>query len=342
MLITAGLVTTYTGFNMVPETQDTLSDTIGKSVPNTPASASTYAPETNMTQARAPPLYIMDKAPFLYGRYTVYLTWRTGKIADRQNLSKNLLENFELYLNQSGIAGEIIPEVLNNVSNIAADSKLTGKSFDPDKDKFRADIFYNKLRLKKLKGDTYVLTLPWLDAREIDLCSQGVLRSADRCINGTRAIEFVPAEDMSNLISIDDASEYVLKTFDNGYSLAVQNEIVNTRIRNAAILVRGSTVSRSSGLRYMVLGSNDRAVNRVLMGISDAGGVISSFDDPTRVLNPQPDPSPTIPIAPPTPGYTPSPPETAPIPPIPEQSTVILTSAGLLGILLVSRKYRGN
>lgn len=246
------------------------------------------------------PQYVLDQAPFLGGKYVIYLSWRTGNISDSQNLEKYLLENFAIYLNHSGVPRELIPEILANIS-ITYDAKLTERNFDPDKDKFRANIFYNRLRLTELDNDTYILTLPWLDIKKINLSS----------FKNTKAVELIPSKDMSNLISKDNASEYVINALNSGYSLVLQNGIWDVEIRNAAVLVYGNaTFNKSSGLRYMVWGSNELDVGYALWQISEAGGAGGA--------------------------------SSAPVSPIPELSTAVLITAGLIETLIISRRYRRN
>lgn len=238
------------------------------------------------------PQCFSDQAPFLCGKYVIYLSWRTGNISDSLNLEKYLLENFGIYLNQSGVPRELIPEILVNIS-ITSDTKLTKRNFDPYKDKLRANISYNKLRLTELDNDTYILTLPWLDVKKINLSS----------FKSTKAVELIPSKDMSNLISLEEASEYIIKA---GGSLGLQTGIVYPEIRNAVVLKNRSDFGayKSSGLKYMVIGVNENDVGYALWQISEAGGVSET---------------------------------SAPISPIPELSTAILTTAGLIILLILRR-----
>lgn len=266
----------------------------------------------------------LDQAPLLGGKNAIFLSWYTGNIKDSQNFEKNLFDNFALYLSRSGVPDDIIPEILGDVSSITPDAKLTEKNFNPDKDKFKAEISYNMLRVKELGRGIQVLTPPWKEAEEIDLSSSEVRSLINECgsNNDMTAIKIVPARDMSDLISINDASVQVSNALNNGHSLVVQNVIVNPEERNAAILVeRNNIASQSSGLGYMVLGNNQNDVNCVLTKISDASGVsvrsVSSSSVPADLPS-------------------------SPIPPVPELSPIILVSIGLLGLLLVLSKCKKN
>src|SRR3972149_2526121 len=96
------------------------------------------------------PQYVLDQAPLLGGKNVIYLSWYTGNIVDSQNFDKNLIDNFALYLSRSGVPDDIIPEILSKVSGITTGTKLTEKNFNPDKDKFKAKISYDMLRVKEL------------------------------------------------------------------------------------------------------------------------------------------------------------------------------------------------
>ncbi len=277
------------------------------------------ASENNNTQTL--PQYVLDQAPFLGGDYVLYLSWRTGNITDSQNLKMHLLENFKIYMNQSSIPEDIIPEILDTITNITAGNDLKDKNFNPDKDKFKAHISYNKLRLTELDADTRVFTPPWWDAKEINLSSPVVKSLIDACgsTDGIRVIEFVPAKDVSNLTSIDNASVQILAALNSGYSLVIQNNLMNPEVRNAVILInRNISVNKSSRLNYMVLGDNEDAANCILNRISDAGGVSSfsnSMDErhPSNLIVDEP------------------------IAPVPELTTLALVSAGILGLIAVRR-----
>ncbi len=286
------------------------------------------------------PQYVPDQAPLLGGKNVIYLSWYTGNISDSQNFEKNLLENFALHLSRLGVPKDTIPEIISNISSITPEAKLTDKNFVPDKDKFKAEISYNMLRLKELGGDVQILTPPWGDAEEINLNSPEVQSLTDECGGTTddiKAIEFVPAEDMSNLKSVDEVSVLVTNALNNGNSLVTQDVMVNPEIRNAAVLVKKNFIAnKSSGLNYMVIGNNQETVNCILWKISDAGGVRSSS---TQASSPQVT-SPPITSPPITSPPITSPPVLSPIPPVPELSPVILVLAGLFGILLLSRMYK--
>ncbi len=284
--------------------------------------------------SNAKPQDVLNQVPFVGGKSVIYLSWHTGNIADSQNFDAHLSENFALYLSRAGVSKDIIPEIINNVSNITAEAKLKEKNFVQDKDKFRSEITYKMLRLKELRGGIQVLTPPWWDAEEINLSSPEVRSLTIEC--GTskdiKAIEFKPAKDMSNLMSIDDVSVQVIKALNNGNSLVLQNVMTNPDVRNAAVLVKGHNIAnRSSGLRYMVLGNNQDAVNCILSKISDASGVSGSSIYTGSGQNSEAAP----PVLSPLPSPIPS-----PIPPVPELSTVALTAAGLIGLFLLVKLRR--
>ncbi len=269
------------------------------------------------------PQYVLDQAPFLNGKNVMYLNWYTGDISDSQNFEKNLLKNFALNLNRLGVPKDTIPEIISNISSIAAVSGLTEEGFNPDKDKFKAEISYNVLRLKDMGGDVQIITLPWQDVEEISLGTPEVKLLTNECgtTDGIRAIRFVPARDMSNLISIDNVSVQVINALNNGNSLVVQNVMVNPEIRNAVAIVKNNiNANKSSGLRYMVVGNNQESVNCVLLKISEAGGGSSPTQESSPLIFSQS--------------------TSSPIAPVPELSPVILIMVGLLGILFITRMHK--
>jgi len=270
------------------------------------------------------PQSTQDQAPFLDGKYVLHMTWRTGDVSDRENFDKNLLENFRIYLQQSGVSNEIIPEILDNIPNIAA--QPISKNFDPGKDRIKSDINYNNLRYKTLDESISVLTLPWFDVKEIDLQSPAIQPLVNVCgnVKNIKAIEIVPAKDMSNLITIDAASGKLIDAISSGQSLVVQSQLVNPEIRTVAAFVNSNTViGRSSGYRYLVLGEDNNAVDCVLNRVADATS--SGSQGTIAGLEAQ---------VPPYSG--------GPIAPVPELSTIALVSAGMLGILIIrslNRKF---
>src|SRR3972149_210301 len=270
------------------------------------------------------PQSTQDQAPFLDGKYVLHMTWRTGDVSDRENFDKNLLENFRIYLQQSGVSNEIIPEILDNIPNIAA--QPISKNFDPGKDKIKSDINYNNLRYKTLDESISVLTLPWFDVKEIDLQSPAIQPLVNVCgnVKNIKAIEIVPAKDMSNLITIDAASGKLIDAISSGQSLVVQSQLVNPEIRTVAAFVNSNTViGRASGYRYLVLGEDNNAVDCVFYRVADATS--SGSQGTIAGLEAQ---------VPPYSG--------GPIAPVPELSTIALVSAGMLGILIIrslNRKF---
>lgn len=271
-------------------------------------------------ESNAEPQYVLEKVPFLGGKSVISLTWYTGNISDSQNYEKNLFENFALYLSRSGVPKEIIPEIINTVSSIDIDANSIKNDFNPDKDKIKAEISNNKIRLTELSGDIKVLTPTWWDVKEINLSSsEGRLFTNECGYNDVKAIEFVSAKDMSDLISVDAAYPQVSNALNNGNSLVVQTVMVNPEDRNAAVLVKNDIdANKSSGLRYMVLGNDQNTVNCILRKISDASGE-SSSSSPVSLTQ-----------------------TSSPVPPVPELSPIILVLTGLLGLMLVLSKYKKN
>ncbi len=368
-LIVLASIAGVIGLLITSSSEDLNKPTQNSEIAPTPIPIAINPLETVEAQIQPPnlPPYVLNQAPFLSGKYVMYLSWQTGNNLDSQNFDKYLLENFGVYLDQSVIPKDIIPEITSNVLKITTKDNLMSKNFNPDKDKVKADIFYNKLRLTELGSDTRVFTPLWWSAKEIDLSFPVVQSLIEGCgsIDGIKAIEFVPAEDMSNLISIDDTAKQVMNAFDNGNSMVVQNNIVSPEIRNAAVLVsRKITASKSSGLRYMVFGDNELIVGCVLRRIADGGGAGGSRDftgglpglssisqqPPSELPSTSPSEPPTTPpIIPPStspskPPTTPPdiPPAPTPIPPVPELSTITLMAAGLVGLFMLAKlKRRG-
>ena len=336
LLIVAAGVTGYLGTGKQIGTFDIVRDKIVESV-----SLDSYKVLKASSSGCDLPGGVQKEIPtFAYSKYKMFLIPRTGDI----------ITDFELHLNQSGVDEEVIREVIK-ISKIEPDG-----TWETGTDKRSVTISLERFRNNEFSREGFYI-LPWETVTELKSLPDGSDIPA-----GIRAYRIVPSKgwESREIISSSELPCRIAEHLEKGdRSLAYQYNLNPPEARDWAALISPDDKFKASAAGGLIVigGSNipDSLLREILEMLENGYGGDSSgrYSQTTGLSSPDAESTPvpgqesepsTTPDQTSNPSTTPVPsptPETTVTPvPIPEFPTVVLPLFAVMALLLLLQRKR--